>query len=214
MSQSQTPEEIRRDIERTRAELSDNVNALGDSAKPGNIAREQVDNLRGKAAELKAKVFGDPNDPWDDGAVGGAGLALAGARDSAVGAVQDAPRQLKRQAQGNPLAAGLIAFGVGALVGGLLPASRVEKDAARQVEDAAQPVVDHVKEMADNARQNLQPTAQEAADSVKFAAQSAGETVKAEAQDAAGEIKAHAQDSAQAVQDHAKTEADEVKREH
>ena len=73
MSQSQTPEEIRRDIERTRAELSDNVNALGDSAKPGNIAREQVDNLRGKAAELKAKVFGDPNDPWDDGAVGGAG---------------------------------------------------------------------------------------------------------------------------------------------
>lgn len=117
MSQSQTPEEIRRDIERTRAELSDNVNALGDSAKPSNIAREQVDKVRGRAADLKAKVFGDPNDPWDDGAVGDAGHALADARDSAADAVQGAPRQLKRQAQGNPLAAGLIAFGLGALVG-------------------------------------------------------------------------------------------------
>ena len=69
MTTHNSPEEIRRDIERTRAELSDNVNALGDGANPANVARRQVDKVKDGAASLKHRVFGDPHDPWDDGAV-------------------------------------------------------------------------------------------------------------------------------------------------
>ncbi|WP_232548608.1 DUF3618 domain-containing protein [Propioniciclava soli] len=210
---SQSPEEIRREIERTRAQLSDNVNALGDSAKPTNLAREQVDRVKDKANDLKTRVFGDPNDPWDEGAAGGVGHQLADARDQAVDAVQDAPRQLKQRTQGNPLAAGLIAFGLGALIGGLIPASRIEKDAALQVKDAAEPVVDQAKQMANEARDHLQPMAQEAADSVKFVAQDAGEQVKADAEAARDDVQAQAQSSADAVKSDAQGAVDETKAE-
>lgn len=210
---SQSPEEIRRDIERTRAELSENVNALGDSTKPSNIAREQVDRVRGKAADLKARVFGDPDDPWDDGAAGDVGHQLADVRDQAGRAVQDAPRQLRRSTQGNPLAAGLIAFGVGALVGSLLPASRAEKDAALQLKDAAEPAVEQAKEMAAEAREHLQPIAQEAADNVKTVAQEAGDQVKHDAEQARDEVSAQAQSSADAVKSDAQGAVDETKAE-
>ena len=48
----------------------------------------------------------------------GAHLGDAGA------AIGDAPAQVKTKTQGNPLAAGLIAFGAGLLVSSLIPASR------------------------------------------------------------------------------------------
>ena len=96
------PDDIRRDIERTRADLSHNVNALADQANPANIARRQVDKVTGGARDLKTRIFGDPHDPWDDGAVGDvqhraagamedARVAAAGAVGDAKDAVQDAP---------------------------------------------------------------------------------------------------------------------------
>ena len=58
---------------------------------------------------------------------------------SAQSAVTGAPAQLTSQARGNPLAAGLIAFGVGLLAGSLLPTSAAEQQAATKVKDAATP---------------------------------------------------------------------------
>lgn len=199
-----SPEEIRRDIERTRAELSQNVTALGDSSRPSNLAREQVDKVKEGVAGLKEKVFGDPYDPWDEGAVGSAGRQVADARDRAGDLAADAPRQLKARTRGNPLAAGLIAFGVGALVGGLLPASRVEQEAAARVKDAAEPVVEQVKEMAQEASENLKPTAQDAAESVRTTAQDAGQTVRDEASRARDDVSSQASSSARTVRDEAR----------
>ena len=49
----------------------------------------------------------------------------AGAHLSDAGAaIGDAPAQVKTKTQGNPLAAGLIAFGAGLLVSSLIPASQ------------------------------------------------------------------------------------------
>ncbi len=190
------PDEIRRDIERTRADLSHNVNALADQANPANVARRQMGKVAGGARDLKTRIFGDPNDPWDDGAVGDAQHAAAGAVEDAKLAVQDAPRQLRRQAQGNPLAAGLISFGLGALIGGLIPASRAEQDAARRVRDEAEPLVEEAKAMAQEAADHLKPAAQQAADTVKDAAASAGEHVRDDARLAADDVRTQAQVSA------------------
>ena len=44
MTDSSNPDEIRADIERTRAELSRNVDTLGDTVNPKNIATRQVDH--------------------------------------------------------------------------------------------------------------------------------------------------------------------------
>ena len=127
---SNDPEQIRRDIERTRSELSDNVNALGDKVNPGSIAKRQVGRVRGAATSVKDAVLGSASDAADTG------QHVAGTVGDTV---SDAPTAVARKAQGSPIAAGLIAFGAGLLVSSLLPASRVEQQAAEAVKDTAQP---------------------------------------------------------------------------
>ena len=64
---SNDPEQIRREIERTRTELSDNVNALGDKVNPGSIAKRQVSRVRGAATSVKDAVMGSAADAADTG---------------------------------------------------------------------------------------------------------------------------------------------------
>lgn len=210
---STNPDEIRRDIERTRAELSDNVNALGDSAKPSNMVREQVDQVKEGVHSFKERIFGSDTNPYDHGAVGAvgdkAGTAVADARD----AVADAPRQVKASTRGNPLAAGLIAAGIGALVGGLIPASQMEKERATQLKDAAEPAIEELKAMATEAKDNLQPLAEEVAGNIKEVAQGAGQNIKADAQAATDEVSEQARVSAETVKADAQLKADETKAE-
>ncbi len=212
------PEEIRQEIERTRAELSENVNALGDSASPSNIARGQVDKVKDSASSLKERVFGSPDNPYDDGMVGDARSRLGNSGDNASGvvsdareAVSDAPQQLKSRTRGNPIAAGLIAMGVGALIGGLIPASQKETEAAQELKDAAEPLVDQAKQVANEAKDNLQPVVQEAVASMKDAAQDAGENVKQDASQAKDEVTDKAKTSTDNVKGDAQHAADKTK---
>ena len=61
------PEQIRREIERTRGELSYDVNALGEKVNPGSIARRQRDRVRGAAVSVKESVMGSASDAADSG---------------------------------------------------------------------------------------------------------------------------------------------------
>ena len=213
-----TPEEIRQEIERTRAELSENVNALGDSASPSNIARGQVDKVKEGAAGLKERVFGSPDDRYDDGLMGDARSRLSDSGDNAAGmvsdarqAVSDAPQQLKSGTRGNPIAAGLIAMGIGALIGGLIPASQKETEAAAQLKEAAEPLVDQAKQMANEAKDNLQPVVQDAVGSMKSVAKDAGDNVKQDAVQAKDEVTDEAKTSADNVKGDAQHAADRTK---
>ena len=64
----------------------------------------------------------------------GGGADVVDSTQDAVGhageAVADAPRKVASATQGNPVAVGLIAFGVGLLAASLIPASRPEQRAA------------------------------------------------------------------------------------
>ena len=62
---SNDPEQIRREIERTRTDLSDNVNALGEKVNPASIARRQGDRVRGAAVSVKEAVLGSAVDVAD-----------------------------------------------------------------------------------------------------------------------------------------------------
>ncbi len=219
---SQNPDEIRRDIERTRAELSDNVNALSDRTDPGNIARSQVDKVKEGAHGLKERVFGSDSDPYDSGAVGAVGDRAHGvAQDvgdrahdlahDARQAVDDVPRQIKQRTRGNPIAAGLIAAGVGALIGGLIPASRTEQRYAEKVKDAAEPAVEEIKQMADEAKDHLQPKAERALEDIKPVAQDAADHVRDEAQHAADTVKDESQSAAEHVKGDAEGAAEETR---
>ena len=99
--------------------------------------------------------------------------------------MSDAPGAVARKAQGSPIAAGLIAFGAGLLVSSLLPASRVEQQAAEKVKDTAQPMVDDLTDTAKEVAENLKEPAQQAMEEVKSTATDAAATVKDDATSAA-----------------------------
>ena len=76
-------------------------------------SERQVDKVKDAGSDLKDKIMGSEDSS------GSAGEAL----DSARSSVSDAPATVKQKTRGNPLAAGLVAFGLGALIAGLIPVS-------------------------------------------------------------------------------------------
>jgi len=211
------PEVIRRQIEDTRRELSYDVDALNEKVNPARVVDRRVSAAKGRITNLKEKVMGSAHDTASSthgvashaaGSVQGAASSAVGtvqdAASSAVDAVQQAPDAVVRQTQGNPLAAGLIAFGVGWLVSSLMPASEKEKQLAQQAESAVREHKDALLEPAKQAAQEigdqLKPAAQDAVESVKATAQDAAATVKDEGQTAVQDVQGQAQQSKARVQ--------------
>src|ERR1700712_138814 len=185
---SDDPDEIRAQIERTRSNLSTDVNTLADTVNPSHVAKRQVSKVKGAVFGVKEKVMG---------AASNATSSVSDTGNSLSDAVTDVPQKLGSQTSGNPLAAGLVAFGVGALIGSLLPASAAEQKAATKVKDAVTPIAsDAAKEVADH----LKEPAQEAVESVKSTATDAAATVKDESASAASDLKDQAQDAKDTVQ--------------
>ena len=120
---SEDPDVIRERIEQTRADLSANVDAVGDALDPRQIAHRQADRVRGRVGAVRDRVMGTVHDARDSvgGTVGDAGGSARSVAGDVASGVRDAPHAVARQTEGNPLAAGLIAFGVGLLAASLLP---------------------------------------------------------------------------------------------
>ena len=229
MTTSNDPDEIRADIERTRATLSNDVDDLAESVKPQSVARRQVDKVKDAVGNVKDRVMGSDVDDSRDSTVGTVSDKASAAKDAvadrayaakdavadkayaardtvsekasdAADAVREAPTTLKRKTQGNPLAAGLVAFGLGMLVSSLIPSSEKERQAVSQLQDNLEPVKQKATEVAQDVGESLKPAAQEAAQSVKSTAQEGVENVKQEGQSAAQDVKDQAQDSKDTVQ--------------
>ncbi|MCW2696620.1 MAG: uncharacterized protein JWR62_1705 [Modestobacter sp.] len=217
---SSDPEVIRRQIEETRSNLSYDVDALNEKVNPTRVVDRRVGKAKSTVTGLKDRVFGSAHETGQyaggaasnvagsvQGAASSASENVSNAASTAMGAVQSAPQTLQRQAQGNPLAAGLIAFGVGWLVSSLLPTSEKEKQLAAQAESAvkehSQPLVDQAKSVAQEIGDNLKPAAQEAVESVRTTAQEGVENVRAEGQSAAQDVQGTAKDARTTVQGHA-----------
>jgi len=180
---TQSPDDIRRDIERTRAELASDVDTLHEKVSPSAIAQRRTEAVKGRLSSVKEKVMGTATTAGDSTTSG-----LHSAADTA----KSAPQSVKQQTQGNPLAAGVIAFGAGWLISSLLPASEKEKQATMQAKDKVSEHSDTLtaplKEAAQGAKENLEPHAKHAADSVKSTATDAAANVKGEAQSAKDDL--------------------------
>ena len=196
---SQSPEEIRADIERTRARLGTDVDAVAEKASPSNIVHRQTDKVKDSVGRAKDKVMGAKDSVM--GAKHDASGSTRSMAHDAGEAVSEAPHQIARKTEGNPLAAGLIAFGAGWLVSSLFPASKVEQQAAEKVKEQAQPLVDEVKSSAQQVAQDMKEPAREAAEDLKTSAKESAEHVKAEGQTAAQDVKDRADTARQHVQE-------------
>jgi len=211
MSQND-PEVLRAEIARTRAELSDNVDTLTDTANPKNVANRQVDKVKSAARGVREHLMGAPDDPSDSGTLGEradtvkgtASGVLGSAQDRASGAldtVSDAPSQVQRKTRGNPLAAGLIAFGIGYLISSAIPSSEKEQEAASRLQEKAAPLTDKVRDAASDVADRLREPAQEAAASIKDTATDAVANVKDQGTTAKDDVQGQVRDSAGTVKD-------------
>ena len=196
MTSSSNPDQIRADIERTRATLSSDVDTLAYEANPATKAKRTVGKAADRLSGIRNTIMGTASDTGHH-----TSQATSSAVSSASDAVQSAPDTVKSQTQGNPLAAGLIAFGAGLLVSALIPASDKEQQAASALQDTAQPLTDEITQVAKQTAQNLQQSAQEAAGAVKDTATDAAATVKDESTAAARDVQEHTHD-ATTVTDH------------
>jgi len=217
-------EQLTAEIEDTRQDLSRNLDALNDRVNPTRVLERQKQATRTKFRSVRDRVMGAaPSLPSRSssgtstyssgpsmgerasGAVGTVSSTASGAADTVTSTATGAVDTLQQKAEGNPLAAGLIAFGAGWLVSSLLPASQKEAQAASRLVDAAkehgQPLVDEAKSVGQEIGQNLKEAATDAAAEVKASAQDSAQTVKAEGQSSAQTVKQEGQSSAQTVKD-------------
>jgi ElaB/YqjD/DUF883 family membrane-anchored ribosome-binding protein len=146
------PNAIRADIERTRAEMGDTVDAIGYKADVKSRAKDKLDRVTGRVSDAAPDKH-----------------------------------QVKRAAstaQENPLGLAVGGIAAGFLLGMLVPSSRVEDDKIGPVADQ---VKDQLKETGQEALDRGKEVAQEAAASAKETAQQSGREHASEMRDSTQE---------------------------
>jgi gas vesicle protein len=151
------PNAIRADIERTRTEMGDTVEAIGYKADVKSRAKDKITGT-------KDRITGKVSDVTPDG---------------------QQVKQAAGVAQENPLGLALGGVAVGFIAGMLVPGSRVEDE--------------KIGPMADQVKDQIKETGQEAMERGKDVAQQAAETAKEAGQQHAEELKGSAQERAQTV---------------
>lgn len=192
-----SPQEIQRDIERTRASLSAGVDRLSEKVSPAKVVGRRVEQVKGTAVSVKDRVMGSAGEDTGLRGVGESmGSGMSSAQDtigSAASAVHDtstaAPQTIRRQTQGNPLAAGLVAFGVGWLLSSLAPATEREQDIAKLAADKASELTEPLKDTAQQIAANIQEPLQHSAEHIKAAATDAATQTAEQATATAADIK-------------------------
>ena len=215
---STDPDQIRSEIDQTQRELSADVDALTEKISPQRIVERRVRGTRTAMTNMKDRIMGSTSDAYQtagsvaSGVGDSVGARASAARDtvadtasSAADTVRSAPETVRRRAEGNPLAAGLIAFGAGWLLSALLPASEPEQRVASQVKDFAaeqgRPVAEQLGQAGHQAAQELKESAQQRAEAVRGTAADAASTVTDEAHSAASDVADQAQQAAGQVRD-------------
>src|SRR5918912_1347961 len=183
----QDPHAIRQDIEQTRAEMSETVEAVGYKADVPSRAKdavsEKVDNVKSKVSDTATRA--------KEAVVGTA--SRAGDATPSRGEVKQKTRQVAGMAKENPLGLAIGAAAIGFLAGLAVPSTRVEDEKLGPVADQ---VKDKVKETGqeamDRGKQVAQEVASSAADTAKQATQEHGQGLAESAKQSAKDVRSEA----------------------
>jgi hypothetical protein len=127
------PDQIRGEIHQTQRELSADVDALTEKVSPPRVLERRVRRTRTTMTDLRNRIMGSTTsgasstrDTIASTASGARNMVSSGA-SSAGETVSSAPEVVRRRTEGNPLAAGVIAFGAGWLLSSLIPPTTPEQ---------------------------------------------------------------------------------------
>jgi gas vesicle protein len=159
------PREIREEIEQTRGEMGETVEALGYKTDVKTRAKE---NIADKRDRVKERITGTTSRVGD------------ATPDS--GQVKQGAKRAAGVAQENPIGLALGSVAVGFLAGMLLPSTRVEDE---KIGPMADEVKERAKETGQEALERGKEVAQEAAESAKQTAQESGQKQAEDLRDSA-----------------------------
>jgi ElaB/YqjD/DUF883 family membrane-anchored ribosome-binding protein len=155
------PDRIRREIEQTRADMGETVDALGYKTDVRARAKDRVTGV-------KDRVVGATPDTGD---------------------VKQQARRAKSVAEDNPLGLAVGAVAVGFLAGMLIPSTRVEDeklgpvadDVKERAKETGQEALERGKQVAQDAAQTAQESGREHAEELKSSAQDSAQDVASSA---------------------------------
>jgi ElaB/YqjD/DUF883 family membrane-anchored ribosome-binding protein len=183
----ETTEELMRDIDDTRSSMSGTLEAIGDRVSPGRVLERRRNRVVNWYLRSKDRVMGTAENLTDR-----AGDTAHRVGDTAH-RVSDAPGAamdtVRSNTAGAPLVTGGIAFGIGLLVGSLIPPSRTERQLGQQAQHAVEPVKNELQEAGRDLVQNLREPVTEAVKDVKETARSGAEQVRQQTSESTDEIK-------------------------
>lgn len=222
---SQSPEEIRRDIERTRAQMGDTIDAIEDRVVPGRVIGRRKEQVRRRITGLKEAIMGTADDATSamsrgtsavgdtasnaasgvaetasNAASGVAGLA-SGAADTTAHAAStavDAVRSAPQAAARQTRGNPLMAGAVAFGAGVLVAYAIPQSERERQ---AASALKDKAQPVVDKAVEQAKEVGQEVGQHVAEEAKSQVVDLKETAQEAVQEVKEEAQERAEDVKD-------------
>ena len=185
----QEPSQIREEIEETRAEMGDTVDAL---AYKTDVKTRVKESFADKRERLIGQVQGTTHK---------VGKATPDGQQ-----VKEGAQQAVGVAQENPLGLAVGGLAAGFLAGMMLPSSKIE-------DERVGPIADQVKETAaetgkealDRGREVAGQVAEQAVEGAKAAGQQAMDTAKEAGQEQAEELKDSAKEGAQEVREQART---------
>jgi ElaB/YqjD/DUF883 family membrane-anchored ribosome-binding protein len=210
------PDQLRRQIEHTQRHLSSDVDLLAEKVTPSRVVHRRVNRARNAVSSMRSRVMGSTSEGSSSTSHTGEQLrhkassaadSVSSAVDDATRAVQDtakeAPRAVRHGTEGNPIAAGLIAFGAGWLLSTLAPPTKPEQQLAEQATEWAGehsgPVKEELSQVADEMKEKLRGPAEDAVESVRSTTADAASTVKGDARSAAEDVGDRAQQAREAV---------------
>ena len=159
------PDRIRAEIEQTRAEMSETVDALGYKtdvkARAKDSIQDKKESVMGVASSAKERLVG-------------AGQTVGDATPDSEQVKRQA-RRAKSVAQENPLGLAVGAVAVGFLAGMLIPSTRVEDEKMGSLSDD---VIERAKETGQEALERGKQVAQDAAETAKDSGRQHAEELK------------------------------------
>ena len=193
---AETTGELRRDLDEQRDDIARTVDEIQNRVSPGRVWARESHRVRHRFTDWKDRIMGNDQPDYSSGyrsgsshgteATGsGIGERFSDAKESVAGT----PEALRRQTQGNPLAAGLIAFGAGLLVSSLIPETQREQKLAEGIQPLVSDVVGEARQAASAVAQELKEPAEQAVQDVKEVAQQAASQVRETAQAGVDEVR-------------------------
>ena len=206
--------EVREEIARSRRQLFGTVEVFEermrerkedvvDRVSPSRVWQRKTAGVRQRWDDMSTSI----SEMTSSGMTAGRVSPMAGSGSKIRGQAQE----ISGRAEGNPMAAGLVALGAGFLVAALLPPTEREREAAQRLMKEIEPLKRQASTIGRQMANELQPIAEGSVEQLKERATDAVEQVKQESQGSARQVKGEAEEATASVKQRAASASGQVK---